>query len=169
MTVDYFKLSQEFDNTSISSEGEFYSRSFDSTPSNTDQYVKRVKSAEKTLKELKVQSRKLSKDHEDLVSISDRTVSECQTFLADFLKYAELPEIDWEDDTGYLNLCWRISPSKILSVLFRGDGYVIFSGVFDSEEVFEGTPTLARASSAVKGIYATYLNDVNGRARITTH
>ena len=47
------------------------------TLTNSDRYVRRVRSAEGNLKELKVRSRKLSKGHEDLVSISDRTVSEC--------------------------------------------------------------------------------------------
>jgi hypothetical protein len=169
MSVEYLKLMRDFDDTPLASEDIFYKKSFDSTTSNSDQYAERVKSSEGTINKLKVLSRKLSKEHEDLTAINDQTISDCQVFLTDFLKIAELPEIDWEDDTGYLNLCWRISASRLLSVLFRGDGYVIFSGVFDSGEVFEGTPSLARAANAVKGIYSTYLNEVHGRARITTH
>lgn len=169
MSIEYLKLMRDFEDTPLASEENYYTKSFDSTTSNSDQYAERVKSSESTLNELKVLSRKLSKEHDDLVAIKDQTISDCQTFLTDFLKYVELPEIDWEDDTGYLNLSWRISPGRLLSVLFRGDGYVIFSGVFDSEEIFEGTPSLARAANAVKGIYATYLNEVNGRAGITTH
>jgi hypothetical protein len=169
MSMEYLKLMRDFGDTPLASQDNYYSRSFDSTASNSDQYAERVKSSEITLNQLKVLSRKLSKEHDDLVAIKDQTISDCQTFLADFLKYAELPEIDWENDTGHLNLSWRISSSRFLSVLFRGDGYVIFSGVFDNEEVFEGTPSLARAANAVKGIYATYLNEVNGRAGITTH
>src|SRR5690606_40147423 len=69
---------------------------------------------------------------------------------------------DWSSDVcssdleGFINLSWRINSHNIISALLRGNGHVIFSGVFDDNGAVEGYPSLEKAPEILLTLYDTY-------------
>jgi len=140
---------------------------YGNTTSVTDQYKNRLKESESILRNLQKHSKVVSTVEADSTPISDTTFRDCQVFLSAMLQRAPLPDIDWEDDTGYLNLCWRLSKQKIISVLLRGDSHAIYSGVSDGGQVNEGILDIRIASGIIISIYHGYLVDLSGREEVT--
>jgi len=150
------KWTSEADTPLSSRLEDIYPSSHVGTPSITDQYVSRVKESEAIFKGLKQHSSQVSKKEAECVAICDEVLRDSQLFLKDFLKRAPLPEIDWEEDTGYMNLSWRISSVRILTVLVRGDSHIIFSGVFESGQETDGTLEISRAANIVLSVFEGY-------------
>jgi hypothetical protein len=143
-----------------------------SSPSITEQATRRIRESETILKALRQQSERLNKMDTDIKPINDDVMRDCQEFLSEFLRRAPLPDIDWEEDTGFLNLYWRISEKRILTVLFRGDSYAIFSGVFENDQVIDGTPLLSCAVDIISSVFQKYCNNDDQReatSRIRGH
>jgi hypothetical protein len=82
----------------------------------------------------------------DTAETSDAALRDCQLLLSAMSQGVSLPDIDFEEDTGYLNLCWRFSKRSIVNVLLRGDSYVIYYCAVYGDLTMEGVSKIATAA-----------------------
>jgi len=135
---------------------DYYSQSASNTTSAHDAYKRRLQKAKDLIKRLREESKAEVEHDQELIPINSKAASDAEELLKTLLFVLPIPEIDWEEDEGFINLSWRISPDDIISALIRGNGHVIFSGVFADNSAVDGYPTLEKAPNILITLYDTY-------------
>ena len=135
---------------------EHYSLPASNTTSATDAYKRRFQKAKDSIKKLREESEAEAEHDQDLIPINPKAASDAEKLLKTLLFMLPIPEIDWEEEEGFINLSWRISSDDIISAVIRGNGHVIFSGVFADNSAVDGYPTLDKAPNILITLYETY-------------